>query len=82
MKTKATPAPAQPEPAHAGALRLPLQTLSDAGAGVDPVHVIGACVQIAGQFASHLHLQQPVADLLRACAGELEAEAAANRTLQ
>jgi len=72
--------------AHApSAIEPALHVLLDAiGAapGVNPVHVIGACIALAGQFASQLHLQGPAAELLRACAGELEAEAAANRTLQ
>jgi len=66
---------------HAQATALLLDALTKSQ-GVNPVHVIGACVQIAGQFASHLHLQQAVAELLRACAGELEAEARARGPLQ
>ena len=50
--------------------------------GHDPVHVIGACARIVGQFASQLRLHGPVAELLRACADELEADASARGPLQ
>lgn len=69
-------------PAHLPAAMV----LLDAIAGMshtNPAHVIGACVQIACDFGHHLQLHDEVAALLRACAGELQAEAAAaNRTLQ
>ena len=50
----------------------------------NPALVVAACVHIACDFGRHLHLHDEVAALLRACAAELEADAAgaAHRTLQ
>ena len=78
MNPQTTQPAADLPPAHDAVARLLLQTLRDS-TGINPVHVIGACVQIAVQFANYRHLQAPVAELLRACAGELDAEARAQQ---
>lgn len=87
MSTQATaPADAAADaelPAH-----LPVTcVLLDTIAGLprtNPALVVAACVHIACDFGRHLHLHDEVAALLRACAAELQADAAgaAHRTLQ
>lgn len=71
------------EAPHAPATTLLLDALA-ASQGINPAHVIGACVQIACDFGHHLQLHDEVAALLRACAADLQAgaAAAANRSLQ